>query len=345
MDFFRQRLVSAVDPIVGFVVTIILAIAGLEYWSLVIGLVVGSWAGGIVALVVSPYRPALRFERATLREYASFSWPLLVAVAAGLMIAQLSVLFGDLAIGLAGAGAIGLAATFAAYADRIDSVITQTIYPAICRVVDRGDLLLEVFLKSNRLALMWAVPLGIGLSLFSGDLIEFVIGEHWREAEILFVTFGITAAVSHIGFNWSAFYRALGRTKPEAIVTVAVLGAFLCVTAPLLFAYDLDGFAAGTAVMVSVTIAGRWYYLKRLFPDLRLARYVARALAPTAVAVAVVLGIRLAIEADRSVGLALVELAVYLAVNAALTIALERALLAEALVYLRRPRTASASAG
>jgi O-antigen/teichoic acid export membrane protein len=250
------------------------------------------------------------------------------------------VLFGDLAIGLAGVGAIGLAATFAAYADRIDSVITQTIYPAICRVVDRGDLLLEVFVKSNRLALMWAVPLGIALSLFSGDLIEYVIGEHWREAEILFVTFGITAAVSHIGFNWSAFYRALGRTKPEAIVTVAVLIAFLCVTTPLLFAYDLDGFAAGTAVMVSVTIAGRWYYLKKLFPRLQLARYVARALGPTTVAAAVVLGLRLGIETDRTAALALGELALYLAINAALTIALERALLAEAFEYLRRPRAA-----
>ena len=53
------------------------------------------------------------------------------------MIAQLSVLFGNIAIGLGAAGAIGLAATFAGYVDRIDSVITQTVYPAICRVRDR----------------------------------------------------------------------------------------------------------------------------------------------------------------------------------------------------------------
>jgi len=339
MDFLRQRLVTAVDPVVAFVLTIILAAAGLDYWSLVIGLVAGAWAGGIFALAVSPYRPALRFERSTLAEYASFSWPLLVAVASGLMIAQLSVLFGNEALGLAGAGAIGLAATFAAYADRIDSVITQTIYPAICRVVDQRALLLEVFLKSNRLALMWAVPLGIGLSLFSGDLIEFVIGEHWRPAEILFVTFGITAAVSHIGFNWTAFYRAMGRTKPEAVVTVAVLAAFLAVTTPLLFEYGLDGFAAGTAVMVSVTVAGRWYYLKRLFPDLELMRYVVRALLPTAVAVAVILLLRTATDIDRSLGLALAELALYLAINALVTLRFERPLLAEAFSYLKRPST------
>jgi O-antigen/teichoic acid export membrane protein len=320
-------------------------VAGLGYWSLVIGMIVGAWAGAAAALLASPYRLGLRFERATLREYLSFSIPLMVAVLAGLAIAQFSVLFGDLAIGLGAAGAIGLAATFAAYADRIDSVITQTLYPAICRVVDRQDLLLEVFWKSNRLALMWAVPLGIGLSLFSGDLIEFGIGEQWREAEVLLVTFGLTAAISHVGFNWVAFYRARGETWPEAFVTILVLAVFLLVTTPLLFAFGLDGFAAGTGAMAVAAVAGRWYYLKRLFPGLRMARYFLRAFAPTAAAAAVVLGLRLAVDADRTLGLALAELALYLAVNVALTLVLERRLIAEAMSYLRAPRPRGRLAG
>jgi O-antigen/teichoic acid export membrane protein len=342
MDFLRQRLISAVDPIVGFVLTIALAAAGLDYWSLVLGLVGGAWAGGAVALIASPYRLALRFERRTLGEYLTFSWPLLVAVVAGLMIAQLAVYFGDLALGLAGAGAIGLAATFAAYADRIDSVVTQTIYPAICRVVDRGDLLLEVFVKSNRLALMWAVPLGVGLSLFAGDLIEYVIGEQWRDAEILIVTFGLTNAIGHVGFNWVAFYRALGRTKPEAVVTVATLAVFLAVTVPLLLAYDLDGFAAGTAAMTAVAVAGRWYYLKRILPGLALVRYVVRAFVPTAVAAAAILAARVAGEGERTGAIAGAELVAYLAINVVLIAVLERRLIAEALSYLRAPRSAAA---
>ena len=337
MAFLRQRLIAAVDPIVGFVLTIALAAAGLDYWSLVIGLVAGAWAGGIVAVAASPYRLALRFERATLREYVSFSTPLIVAVAAGLTIAQLSVLFGDLAIGLAGAGAIGLAATFAAYVDRMDAVITQTLYPAICRVRDRADLMLEAFLKSNRLALMWAVPLGVGLSLFSGELIEFVIGEQWRRAEILLVVFGLTAAISHVGFNWVAFYRAIGDTRPEAVVTVGVMLVFLLVATPLLFAYELEGFAIGTAAMAVAAVAGRWYYVKRLFPQLRVLRYFIRAFAPTALAAGAVLALRLALGGEATLGLALAELALYLIVNAAVTIALERPLITEALSYLRSP--------
>ncbi|MGH6914730.1 MAG: oligosaccharide flippase family protein, partial [Geminicoccales bacterium] len=155
MDFLRQRLLTAVDPIVGFVITIALAAAGLGYWSLIVGMVAGSWVGAAVAIWHREYSLRLRWDGTTLRQYASFSWPLVVAVGAGLGIAQLSVFIGDAALGLAGAGAIGLAATFSAYTDRVDSVITQALYPAICRVADRKALLFEAFVKSNRLALMW----------------------------------------------------------------------------------------------------------------------------------------------------------------------------------------------
>ena len=214
LDFMRQRLLLATDPLVGFVVTIALAAAGLGYWSLVVGLVVGAWAGAVVALAFSPYRIRLLYERATMREYLRFSAPLMISVALGLMIAQLAVFFGDLAIGLAGAGAIGLAGTFSAYSERVDAIVTQTIYPVITRVRDRRELLVEAFVKSNRLALMWAVPFGIGLTLFVDDLVSYAIGEQWRDAVVLLQVVGVTAAVNHIGFNWGAFYRASGDTRP-----------------------------------------------------------------------------------------------------------------------------------
>jgi len=55
--------------------------------------------------------------------------------------------------------------------DRLDAIITQTLYPAVCAVADRTELLFETFVKSNRLALMWAMPFGLGLALFAPDLV------------------------------------------------------------------------------------------------------------------------------------------------------------------------------
>ena len=164
MDFLRQRLLSAVDPVTSFVVTVALAVAGLGYWSLVIGFVAGSLGRRAGRHRPCPY--PLRFR--TSRHDARVLQLLLAADDRrhrGLMIGFLSLFFGDLALGLAGAGAIALAANYAAYTDRIDTVITQTIYPAICRVRDNRQLLEETFIKSNRLTLMWGMPFGIALSL------------------------------------------------------------------------------------------------------------------------------------------------------------------------------------
>jgi O-antigen/teichoic acid export membrane protein len=337
MDFLRQRLLTAVDPIVGFVVTIALAAAGLGYWSLIVGMVAGSWVGAAVAIANSEYPLRLRFDGTALRQYFSFSWPLVVAVGAGLGIAQLSVFIGDAALGLAGAGAIGLAATFSAYTDRVDAVITQALYPAICRVVDRRELLFEAFVKSNRLALMWGVPFGVGLSLFAADLIEYGIGERWEEALVVLQVFGVAAAVNHIGFNWSAFYRASGRTRPIAVVSGVAAVAFCATCVPLIFSHGLAGFAAGMGFVTAVSLAARFYYLTRLFPSFEILRHVLRAIAPTVPAVAAVLTLRLAVEGGRTLDLALFELALYLLVTALMTVVLERPLLREARSYLRRP--------
>jgi O-antigen/teichoic acid export membrane protein len=338
MDFLRQRLLLSVDPVVSFAITVGLAIAGYGYWSLVIGSVIGSAVGGVVALIASPYPLALRWDRATAGRYLSFAWPLMLAVCSALAIAHGSMFVGNLALGLAGAGAIGLAAIFAAYSDRVDSVITQAMYPAICRVTDRRETLVEAFQKSNRLALMWAVPFGVALSLFAHDIATGILGPEWEDAVILLQVFGLTAAISHIGFNWNAFYRAIGDTRPVAVVTAVALLTFLAAPVPLIFADGLTGFAIGTAVMTVVQLAVRWHYVRKLFPGFPVARHMMRAIAPTVPAALAILTLRLVETGDRTGWTVGVELLLYVAITVAATLAIERPLLREVLGYLRRAR-------
>ena len=338
LDFLRQRIFLSVDPVVGFVLTVLLAVLGFGYWSLVIGTVAGAFVGGAVAVAATPYKLAWRYDSETTRNYVSFSWPLVVAVGSAMVMAQISLLVGNLAIGIAAAGAIGLAATFSAYADRVDSVIMQAMYPAICRAVDSRSTLREAFEKSNRLALMWAFPFGVGVALFAADLVRHVLGPEWGDALILLQAFGLTAAFNHIAFNFGAFYRALGETKPIAIVTVTALVIFLTVSVPLTLTAGLEGLAAGTAVMCLISLALRRRYVLRLFPDFPIGRYVVRAILPTAVAAAVVLLIRAFAGDSLHSGVeAMAELAIYGAIAASITAGLERTLLREMGSYLRGP--------
>jgi O-antigen/teichoic acid export membrane protein len=345
MEFVRQRVLQSVDPVVSFVVSLALAAAGAGYWAFVVGFSAGLIATALVSAVCSPYPLRLRFDRGTLRSYFRFSWPLFAASGAALVMSQGALLAARWDLGLEAVGVIALASSLTVFTDRVGNVITATIYPAVCAVKDRLSLLEESFVKSNRLALMWAVPFGAGLTLFAADLVEFGIGERWRAAVPVLQIFGVLAALNHVGFNWSAYFRAREDTRPIAVAAVSSTAVFLGVGLPLLFAFGLVGFAVGVGVQGLTHLAIRAYYLRGLFQGFGFLTHASRAFLPTVPAVAVVLVMRAIEGAERSLPVTLVELSLYILVTVGATVWLESSLLREIRGYvLDRPRSASAKA-
>ena len=344
LEYSRVRMLQAIDPIVAFVVSVGLAAAGAGYWALFAGLAAGTWATALAAVAMSPYRLRFRFDRDTLRTYWRFSGPLLLANLGGPIIAQAAIFATDAHLGIAAVGALTLAATVSQFTDRVDYLVTGSLYPAICAVKDRTDVLFESFVKTNRLALMWAVPFGLGLSLFSADLIDFAIGEQWESALPLFQTFGVVAAVGHIAFNWDAYFRARGETGPMAVAAVAAAATFIAVGLPLLFTWGLEGIAVGTAAQMLVHVALRAYYLRRLFDGFAFLRHALRAFVPSLPAVGVILALRVVEDGERTATLAAGELALYCGVTVAMTWFLEGRLVREAVGYVRARPVAGSTA-
>jgi O-antigen/teichoic acid export membrane protein len=186
---------------------------------------------------------------------------------------------------------------------------------------------------------MWAVPFGFGLTLFCSDLVHFGIGEKWRPAIILLQIFGAAAALNHVGFNWDAYFRARGETRPMAVASVAAATVFLASAVPLVLTHGLTGLAVAVALQGAAHMACRAYYLRRLFKGFGFALHALRAVLPTIPAAAAVLLMRVAETGPRMVEIAIIELSAYLAIAAAATWLLEGRLLREATGYLlaRRP--------
>ena len=345
MDFVRQRTLQSIDPVVAFVLTIGLAIAGLGYWSLVIGAVVGSFAGAAAALKMCPYRLGFHLPRGTTGEYFSFSWPLMLARGGSIAVGQATLLISTRTLGLAAAGAIALATSINQFSRGVDNIVTATLYPGICAVRERADLLFEAFIKSNRLALMWGVPFGLGTALFAPDFVHFVIGDRWEPAIVILQCFGIVAAVDQLGFNWTAFLRALGDTRPIAALAILGIASFLALTVPLLILYGLPGFAAACIAAEVVALTGRMYYLKRLFPRFKLVRHALRAGAPAVPPAAAVVLMRLVEAGERTPALAAIEVALFVILTVAATAALERDLLRELVGYVKRARDGAGRTG
>lgn len=330
MDYLRQRRLQAWDPVVGLVVTVGLAVTGAGYWALVLGTLAGAWSAAAAALRASPYPVRLRWSPGAVRDYWSFSAPLAATAVSGVLIGLVPILVAQRTLGTAAVGAIAIASTVSAYANRVDGIVTDTLYPAICAIRDRADLMAEAFVKSNRLALLWAVPLGVGLALFAPALVEHVLGERWEPATFVLQAFGLTAALNQVGFNWTAFHRALGDTRPIAVVSLVTLAAVLAIAVPLLVVEGVDGFGVGMLAAIAVSVAARLAYLRRLFGLRGVLRNAARGVAPTLPALAVVLAGRAA--GGFPAGL---ELAVYLLLVLGVSLMGERKLLREVRGYLR----------
>jgi O-antigen/teichoic acid export membrane protein len=335
MDFLRQRKLQAVQPIVTFVATIALAAAGLGYWALAIGVVAGAWAGAAAALVTCPFALRWRYDRGALGKYATFSGPIFVATACGVVLANGTMITTNAHLGLAGVGAVTLAGTITAFTTRVDDVIGTTIYPAICAVQNRLELLRESFVKANRLALMWAMPFGVGLALFASELVRFGIGEKWRPAVTLLQVTGLVAAISHIGFNWDDYFRARAQTVPIAVSSLISTAVVLGVGLPLLFVDGLTGLAIGIAAGALTNLLIRAVYVSRLFEGFAFARHALRAVLPTVPAVAVVLVARALWSGPRSASAAVIQLVAYVLVTVAATWLAERSLLREVLGYVK----------
>jgi hypothetical protein len=140
----------------------------------------------------------------------------------------------------------------------------------------------------------------------------------------------VTAAVDQIAFNWSAYFRARGETRPIAVSNVALLAGGLLVAVPLMLVWGITGYAAGMAVATVAVVATRILYLRRLFPGMPMLRQISRGFAPTAPAVAATLGVR-----ALGAGIAL-EMAAFVLATLVATITLEHRLLRESVSYLGR---------
>jgi O-antigen/teichoic acid export membrane protein len=337
MDYGRQRSLQAIQPLVGFAVTVPLAAAtSLGVWSLVVGQVAGYVLAVAAGLRVSPHRLGLRFDRSVAARYLRFSAPILLTVAATMVVAQSQVLAIKLHDGLAAAGFITLAITLTRYIDRADQIVTATIYPVICAIQGQRQALEELYVKSNRATLLWVLPYATGIVLFAPDLPPFVLGRVWEPAVVLLQGLAVVGVITQLGFNWFSFYRAHGDTGPPAVEAVVGSVAFLVLAIGGLLIDGFDGFVIGRIMAALVALAVRSVYIRRLLPTARYRTLLAPTLVPLVLAGGAVLALRFALwGGHRTLGQALGELALFTFVYFATAVRRERPLLAELLGALR----------
>ena len=336
MDYMRQRRIQAIDPVISIALALAFAIAGFGYWALVIGTIAGSWAAAIAAVRASPYKLALRYERGTAREYWTFSGPLLFQGVCISIIALTPTVAASRALGVAAVGAMAIANNIAQYTSKVDSILNSTLYPVVCAVKDRTDLMQEAFLKSNKLGMLWGTPTGLAIVLFAPDVVRLGIGERWESAIPVIQAYGAVAVLNQMAMNWTVFYRAIGNTKPMAVAGAVMAIGCAGIATPLLLTEGLVGFSFGYGISLLVLTVVRLAYVRRLFALRLVLQNIVRGMAPGLLAFGVTGAVRLLVDqGERTEAAAVAEVGLFVAIAVLVTYLLERPLFGEVIAYLR----------
>ncbi|HZT66414.1 MAG TPA: oligosaccharide flippase family protein [Acidimicrobiales bacterium] len=279
MRYLRRRLISSTSPLVSFGVTVGAAFAGLQIWSLVAGTLAGVAASAVVMLVAVPVRPGLAWERPVVRRFLGFGWPIwaggIVSASAGWS----GVMVVSATTGMSGVGYWDLAQGWAARALQVDGMISDAVFPALCRMQDALPALRSAFVRMCRISVLYAAPVGLGIVLFSRPALVLVLGARWDRATVLVRAEGAAAVVNAIGYSWDVFLAARGVTRPQLTASVVAAVWIVTIVIPLLLVWGLNGAAASLVVLAAAFYVVRQRYMTRLFGPLNLAALVWRELA------------------------------------------------------------------
>jgi len=256
---FRKRFHCELAQALALGFTSILgAVLGLGYWSVVAGIFVGRVIYTIALIVKAPYRVRPHLEPAIVRDLVRQGTGFNVQGAVTVL--QTSVDY--VAVGhVLGPGRLGYYSMSYRVAEQgywaIADVVGRVFVPAFARMRERGEDVTAAFGRTLQLVALLSCPLGLVLSGVARPFTETVFGNRWLPMVGPLSVLGLWAAARPIQYTMSWYLASQNRAGLEAGGSLAL---FL-VQAPLLFLAARHGDIVAVAwVMLGHSVASGVVY-------------------------------------------------------------------------------------
>lgn len=209
----------------------------------------------LLALLAFRFLPALRFRfsllnRESFREIRRFSIDAFLAMLAGRITVQTSVILVGL---LLPAGAVTIFATasrLVEYAKTLLRTITATLTPGVSALEARGDWdgIRQLFLSATRFVLYLVLPIQMGLLFFGTPFLVRWVPEVGTHASMPLAILSLTLTLSVAQSVASRMLYGLGRLRLFARLALAEAGMNLLCILTMIPAWELTGVAIAVAV-------------------------------------------------------------------------------------------------
>lgn len=260
---FRDEFVfSLFRRVVTFVVTIGGALWFRSYWALVVGIIVGRFAGLLASYKMSSYRPW--FTLSALRELFNFSkWLLINNILFFLLHRGCDFVVGKLY------GTTGLGIYTVSYeisnlpSTELVAPINRVTFPGFAKMTDRS-MMASSYIKLLGMISLLILPVGVGIAAVAEPLILAVLGDKWVSAIPLIELLALYGVISATQTNNGMIWMVLG--QPRTLTMMVVL--FLLVLFPSLYFFmtKFGVIGAGYAYLIAhaVTVPISMWIIKKL---------------------------------------------------------------------------------
>jgi len=192
--------------------SILLAIYGFGVWSIVIGTLSGSIVQFFLCWIVFNWKPKLDFDIGAAKEMLHFSkWVAAEGIAAWLITWGDSIILGSF-LGLNDLGIYRIGTFFVMFLSNIFfTPLVSVAYSFFSRLQSDIREFNNYFLKLSKIVTAIVLPVAIIVALLSEPIVNILLGDKWRGAEIVIATMSIRWALGCIvGLN-SIGFTAIGR--------------------------------------------------------------------------------------------------------------------------------------
>lgn len=222
---FWVRLATVACPSLA---SIPLALAGFGYWALVTGAIAGQFFQAVLLWRLSLWRPTRELDPSVTKGMVKFgSWVcvngLLIWSYAWVDSLVVGYFLGSHTLGIYRMGSQLPSLVFAL----LLAPVIPVLYSHLSKMAHSTERLREVAESVISALTIIAIPIAVGIFIFSSSIEEIILGPQWAGTAIVL---GVMALMH--GFSWvvginGEFYRAMGKPSYEAIVTSTLLVIYI----------------------------------------------------------------------------------------------------------------------
>lgn len=212
-DFKTLFVVRVIGSLIPFLVSIPLALLGLDYWSLIIGMLTMQSFNAIFLTIKSEWKPSFYYNLKTLKEMLSFStWSFLEALTIWLCVwidtFIISYYLNEYYLGIYKTSTIMVNSLLAL----VTGAIIPVLFSTLSRLQNNNEKFIKMYFKFQRLIALFILPIGVGVLLFSDLATMLILGSQWSEASNVVGAWALSRAVLIVfGYTASEVYRSKGK--------------------------------------------------------------------------------------------------------------------------------------